>query len=105
MVRPKVWVIDRKGVGAPRFVIQVDDNSFFLLAELEARQYVALHEQRAEKVGNKGWDNDMCRVCPAGAKSLLSIPSSVLPSSGSNGPQQPSLPGALLIDSQLIYWS
>jgi hypothetical protein len=36
----------------PDFVVKVDDDSFVMLAELEARLRVALHDQRTENVGS-----------------------------------------------------
>ena len=36
----------------PDFVVKVDDDSFVMLAELEARLRVALNDQRTENVGN-----------------------------------------------------
>ena len=42
----------------PDFVVKVDDDSFVMLAELEARLRVALHENRTQQLRNNHWDND-----------------------------------------------
>jgi hypothetical protein len=88
----------------PDFVVKVDDDSFVMLAELEARLRVALHERRTEKVTDPHWDNDTSVMSTRpGAESSPSIPGSVLPSSSSKQ-QLRSPPGAVLADDPLIYW-
>lgn len=71
----------------PDFVVKVDDDSFVMLAELEARLRVALHEN----LRDKHWDGVSS---PPG-------PDLVTPSSSE---LQRSPSGALLAEDPLIYW-
>jgi hypothetical protein len=88
----------------PDFVVKVDDDSFVMLAELEARLRIALHEKHTESVGGPHWDNvtSVVSVGP-GAKSSLSTPTPASASSSSKPPPR-SPPGAILADDPLIYW-
>jgi hypothetical protein len=88
----------------PDFVVKVDDDSFVMLGELEARLRVALHEQRAEKVADHRWDNNITVLSTRpGADPSPSASSPVL-SSPSSEPQLRSPPVATLVDDPLIYW-
>jgi hypothetical protein len=88
----------------PDFVVKVDDDSFVMLAELEARLRIALHEKHTESVGDPRWDNVTSVVSVGqGAKSSLSTPTPALASSSSK-PQPRPPPGAILADDPLIYW-
>jgi hypothetical protein len=37
----------------PDFVVKVDDDSFVVLAELEARLRIALHENHTQQIGDQ----------------------------------------------------
>ena len=88
----------------PDFLVKVDDDSFVMLAELEARLRVALHEQRTEKVDDQRWANGRSVVSAwPGAESSPSTPGWVSPSSH-HEPRPLSPVGAALIDDPLIYW-
>ena len=76
----------------PDFVVKVDDDSFVMLAELEARLRVALHENRTEQLRDQHWDNN--DLSPPGPD-LVTPPSSEVQ-------RLPS--GALLAEDPLIYW-
>ena len=80
----------------PDFVVKVDDDSFVMLAELEARLRVALHENRTEQLRDTHWDNNDPSVLP-------SLPGHDRVTSSSSKVQQ--LPSsALLAEDPLIYW-
>jgi hypothetical protein len=80
----------------PDFVVKVDDDSFVMLAELEARLRVALHEDRTEQLRDKYRDKNRLSVVspPPG-------PDWVTPSS-SEVQRLPS--SASLAEDPLIYW-
>jgi len=80
----------------PDFVVKVDDDSFVMLAELEARLRVALHENRTEQLRDKYWDETRLS-----AVSSPPGPDWVTPSS-SKLQRLPS--GASLAEDPLIYW-
>ena len=88
----------------PDFVVKVDDDSFVMLAELEARLRVALHENRTEHVRDQFWDDNGLSVVSArpGAESLPPRPQRTMPRSNEVEPRLPS--GALLAEDPLIYW-
>ena len=67
----------------PDFVIKVDDDSFVMLAELEARLRVALHDQRTANVDGHRQDNSSAPVS--------------FPEPGGASPVQPA-------HDPLIYW-
>lgn len=80
----------------PDFVVKVDDDSFVMLAELEARLRVALHENRTEQLRETHWDNhDLSAESSPPGPELVTPPSNV-------GKRSPS--GELLADDPLIYW-
>jgi hypothetical protein len=88
----------------PDFLVKVDDDSFVMLAELEARLRVALHEQRTEKVDDQRRGNDGPVVfARSDAESSPSTPGWASPSSH-HEPRPLSPAGATLIDDPLIYW-
>ena len=80
----------------PDFVVKVDDDSFVMLAELEACLRVALHENRTEQLHDKYWDKDRLSDVSSSGPDDLVTPSSReeqrLPSSAS------------LAEDPLIYW-
>jgi hypothetical protein len=80
----------------PDFVVKVDDDSFVMLAELEARLRVTLHEDRTEQLRDKYRDKNRLSVVspPPG-------PDWVTPSS-SEVQRLPS--SASLAEDPLIYW-
>ncbi len=88
----------------PDFVVKVDDDSFVMLAELEARLRVALHEGRTVHVGDQQLDgNGVSAVSARQSVELLSPMSDgrAPPSSG----VQPHLPSSLSpAGDPLIYW-
>jgi hypothetical protein len=80
----------------PDFVVKVDDDSFVMLAELEARLRVALHENRTEQLRDKYWDKNRLSVVSSSPG-----PDWVTPSSS----EVRGLPsGASLAEDPLIYW-
>ena len=80
----------------PDFVVKVDDDSFVMLAELEARLRVALHENRTEQLRDKYRGKSRLSVVSSPPGSDWVTPSSRevqrLPSSAS------------LAEDPLIYW-
>jgi hypothetical protein len=88
----------------PDFVVKVDDDSFVMLAELEARLRVALHESRAAHVGNQQLDHNGLSALSArqGAESLAPMPDETMPPSGEVQPHL--LSSSLLVEDPLIYW-
>jgi hypothetical protein len=77
----------------PDFVVKVDDDSFVMLAELEARLRVTLHENRTEQLRDKYRD-----------KSRLSVVSSSDWVSPSSREAQRLQSRAFLTEDPLIYW-
>lgn len=71
----------------PDFVVKVDDDSFVMLAELEARLRVALHDQRTKDIDGRHQDS-----------------SSTSDSSSEPNRQDLPLPSAELARDPLIYW-
>ena len=80
----------------PDFVVKVDDDSFVMLAELEARLRVALHENRTEQLRDKHWDNEDSSVVSSSPGHDRVTPSS------SEVQRLPS--NAFLTEDPLIYW-
>jgi hypothetical protein len=80
----------------PDFVVKVDDDSFVMLAELEARLRVALHENRTEQIHDKYLDKDRLSVVPSPSGPDLVTPSS-------REVQQLSS-AVSLVEDPLIYW-
>jgi len=92
----------------PDFIVKVDDDSFVMLAELEARLRVALHENRTMHVGNEQLDHNGLSVLSArqGAESVAEspapMPDGTIPPSGEVQPHLRS--SSLLVEDPLIYW-
>jgi hypothetical protein len=88
----------------PDFVVKVDDDSFVMLAELEARLRVALHENRTIHVSNQQLDHNRPSVLLArqGAELPTPMPDRTMPPSSEVQPHL--LSSSLLAEDPLIYW-
>ena len=85
----------------PDFVLKVDDDSFVMLAELEARLRVALHEKRTVHVGHDQLSVDGLSGLSA-RQNVEFPPDGARPSPGEVLPHLPS--SSSLAEDPLIYW-
>ncbi|KAH9952613.1 hypothetical protein BC827DRAFT_1148618 [Russula dissimulans] len=87
----------------PDFVVKVDDDSFVMLAELEARLRVALHENRTEPTGDPRWTDDSKPIIlPRSSESSPERSDGETPFSSEVEPRLSS--GSSLVEDPLIYW-
>jgi len=85
----------------PDFVLKVDDDSFVMLAELEARLRVALHEKRDVHVGHDQLGDDGLSLLSA-RQNVGFPPDGTRPPPGEVPPHLPS--SSSLAEDPLIYW-
>lgn len=85
----------------PDFVVKVDDDSFVMLAELEARLRVALHEEPTAHLGHEQLDEDGLSVLSA-RQHVEFPPEGTRPPPGEVLPHLPS--SSSLAKDPLIYW-
>ena len=85
----------------PDFVVKVDDDSFVMLAELEARLRVALHEEPTAHLGHEQLDKDGLSVLSA-RQHVEFPPEGTRPPPGEVLPHLPS--SSSLAKDPLIYW-
>jgi hypothetical protein len=88
----------------PDFVVKVDDDSFVMLAELEARLRVALHDDSPMHGNNQQLDPNGSSVLSARQGAKLSAPTPDRTISTSTEVQPHSLSNSLLAEDPLIYW-